>query len=114
MKRLSVEFKFIPRQATLKHLKDKPPGLLPVIPRSLVSGPSFRSFLARTHARTLSPCLARTHAFRHTVSLVSHARTHADTLSPCLARMQTYCLPVSHAHASTHADTLSPCLAHMR
>src|SRR6218665_4026072 len=44
MKRLSVEFKFLPRQATLKHLKDEPPGLLPVIPRSLAS----ESFLARS------------------------------------------------------------------
>src|SRR6218665_3496907 len=52
------------------------------------------------------PCLACTHARRHTVSLSrTHARTHADTLSPCLARtharMQTHCLPVSHARTRT-------------
>src|SRR6218665_2515721 len=70
---------------------------------------------ARTHADTLSPCLARTHARTQIHCLpVSHARTHACRHTVSLSRThactQTRCLPVSHAR--THMrDTLSPCLA---
>src|SRR6218665_503960 len=103
MKRLSVEFKFLPRQATHKHLKDEPPGLLPVIPRSLAS----ESFLARSLPGLLPShsSLARTHALRKlTRSLArTHARTHADTLSPCLARTDArqYTVSLSRTHART-------------